>query len=133
MCIASKQIKLCTCSVKSYERLQHYWLLSRFNENKDLMIIGEAIFPAFNPDFAIDSQSLLLRLNETDIFDQKIDFIEDDRLDIVLNNLSSSQETIIFCFKFQNGKWVEDGYCPFELMNHYDEVVFGKIKMKKLS
>lgn len=128
MCIASKQIKLCTCAGDSYEDLPHYWVLYRFNENKDLMILGEAIFPEFQPDYAINLQSLLQRLNESDVFDKKMEFIENDCLEICLNNLKDFGEQMLFCFKYRESRWMEDEFDAF-IENHYDEIDSGEVEI----
>lgn len=130
MCIPSKQIKLCTCTRKSIKKLPHYWLLKRYNENKDLRIIGEAILPELHEDYYITVQSLLQRLNESDVFDRKIDFIDKDRLEIVLHNLKTPDERMTFYFQYFGGFWMKSVNYPFD-KNQYQKIVSGEVEIEK--
>ncbi len=127
MCIASKQIKLCTCKVRSVKKLPHYWALYRIHENKGLMV-GEVVMPQHYFDFAIYPQSLLPQLNESDVFDQVIDFAENDNLKIVLNNLKDLEEQLVFWFEYQECKWVESGQDPF-LKYNYKKIISSKVEI----
>jgi len=127
MCIVSDKIKFCTCIDGSYEELPHYWLLYRYNQQKNLLYIGEPVSPyEFDSNFFVNQETLSKRLNEDDAFDKKIEFKPKDLLEIVINNLSDDKKKpMTFCFRFIKGKWVIEEYDPFELMNNYDEQAFG--------
>jgi hypothetical protein len=130
MCRVSDKIKFCTCVDGSYEDLPHYWLLYRFNKQKDLQCIGLPIMPTdfLQPNFQIDRQTLSIRLNEPDAFDKKIQFKAKDQLEIVINNLLDESQRMVFTFRFRKGKWVDEGCDVFELMNRYDELEFGNFQ-----
>ena len=127
MCIVSDKIKFCTCTKGSYQDLPHYWLLFRFNEQKDLQFIGMPIIPYayLQPNFKLNSHTFVKRLNEADAFDKVIDFKPKDRMEIVINNLLADKDRMIFSFQFNTGKWEVEKYEPFELINRYDKLSFG--------
>jgi hypothetical protein len=131
MCIVSDKIKFCTCVSGSYEELPHYWLLYRFNKQKDLMCIGMTVMPLdfMQLNYSFNKDTVATRLNEIDAFDKAIEFKPKDQLEIVINNLSENEiERMTFCFKYKNGKWVPEEYDAFELMNRYDELAFGNFE-----
>ena len=131
MCIVSDKIKFCTCEVDSYDELPHYWLLHRFNKNKEWFIDGSADMPAdfLKDNYALNCETLKKRLNETDAFDKVIKFKANDRMEIVLNNLDETEsERMTFCFKYNKGKWTEVPIETFELINRFDELEFGNFK-----
>ncbi len=131
MCIVSDNIKFCTCEVGSYDELPHYWLLYRFNKNKELYIMGSTEMPAdfLQPKYNQNIETLNKRLNEPDAFDKEIKFKANDRIEIVLNNLEENEsDRMTFCFSYKMGKWTEIPYDTFELMNMFDELEFGDFK-----
>lgn len=130
MCLVSDKIKFCTCVRGSFEELPHYWLLYRFNKNKNLQCIGLPVMPFdFNDsNYALNVDTLNNRLNEPDAFDTPIEFKSNDQIEIVLNNLSDDTNRMTFCFRYKRGKWAVEEYEPFELMNRYDEYAFGKVE-----
>ena len=38
---------------------------------------------------------------------------------------------LTYCFKYKKGKWIAESFDTFELMNNYDELMFGKLKLIK--
>ena len=133
MCIVSDKIKFCTCvegafEEDAYEELPHYWLLHRFNKQKDLIIMGMSVMPLdyLKPNYLLNAQTLGDRLNEKDAFDKIIEFKPKDQLEIVINNLSDDElDRMSFCFIFKKGRWIEKEYDTFEIMSHYDGLAFG--------
>jgi len=128
MCVVSDKIKFCTCLTGSYEELPHYWLLYRFNKEKDLQCMGMPVMPLdfLQINYKLNAQTIGNRLNEGDAFDKAIVFKPKDQLEIVINNLSvDDRERMTFCFRYKKGKWVHEEYDVFELMNRYDELAFG--------
>ena len=128
MCVVSDKIKFCACVDGSYEDLPHYWLLHRFNNKKNLIVMGMPVMPLdfLQASYLINAQTLVDRLNETDAFDKIIEFKPKDQLEIVINNLSDDElDRMTFCFIFKKGKWIEKEYDTFEIMSHYDEIAFG--------
>jgi hypothetical protein len=128
MCVVSDKIKFCACVDGSYEDLPHYWLLHRFNNKKNLIVMGMSVMPLdfLQASYLLNAQTLVDRLNETDAFDKIIEFKPKDQLEIVINNLSDDElDRMTFCFIFKKGKWIEKEYDTFEIMSHYDELAFG--------
>jgi hypothetical protein len=128
MCVVSDKIKFCACVDGSYEDLPHYWLLHRFNNKKNLIVMGMSVMPLdfLQASYLLNAQTLVNRLNETDAFDKIIEFKPKDQLEIVINNLSDDElDRMTFCFIFKKGKWIETEYDTFEIMSHYDELAFG--------
>jgi len=131
MCVISDKIVFCTCETGSYEDLPHYWLLYRFNKQKDVICVGEPMIPFefLQHNFNLNKETLAKRLNEADSFDKVIEFKPKDQLEIVINNLAEAEiERMTFCFKYKGGKWVAEEYDTFELMNCYDELAFGNFE-----
>lgn len=125
MCKVTDQLKFCTCTKGAYENLPQYWLLYRFNQKKELFCMGEPVmrWNELNPHHHLNEEKILTRINDVDAFDKKIAFKEKDQLEVVLNNLSKDQ--MVFCFEYQQGKWIKADHDMFELMNHYDEWTHG--------
>ena len=130
MCIVSDKIKFCTCTNAPVENLKHYWMLYRYNKDKNNNFMGMPIMPTNMRDLSfIENQSILLtRLNEPDAFDVPLKFKAKDILEIVINNSSDFYETFTYSFIFNKGKWEAEVTDPFEIMNHFDEENSGKIK-----
>jgi hypothetical protein len=127
MCVVSDKVKFCTCN--NAEKLKHYWLLHRFNKNKNDLIVGSLAFP---PDYAMinyadNQQTFLKRLNELDAFDAPFEFKNRDTLEIVLNN-DSNEMTTCFAFKYSNGKWKITEHNTFGLIGRFDVINEGKFK-----
>jgi hypothetical protein len=128
MCIVSDKIRFCTCEVESYDELPNYWLLYRYNKNKEWYILGSTQMPAdfLKPNYTINVETFIKRLNEPDAFDKPIKFKSKDRIEIVLNNLSENEsDRTTYCFAFKKGIWSEIQYDFFELRNEFDEMGFG--------
>ena len=76
MCIVSYKIKFCTCvegdfEEDAYVELPHYWLLHRFNNQKDCEVMGMTVMPSdyLHPNYLLNAQTFGDRLNENDAFD----------------------------------------------------------------
>lgn len=51
--------------------------------------------------------ALSKRLNESDAFDKPMNFSDEDRLEIILNNLQlNGKKKMKFCFEYSHGEWV---------------------------
>lgn len=115
----------------SYEELPHYWLLYRFNNEKNIECMGMPVMPFdfLQVNYTLNAETVGNRLNEVDAFDKAIEFKSKDQLEIVINNLSEDEmDRMTFCFRYKKGKWIEEEYDVFELMNRYDELAFGNFK-----
>ena len=131
MCLVSNKIKFCTCKAGSFFNLQHYWRLYRFQKGKDDFILGEAVLPTSMTDknFALNETTLLTRLNERDAFDTPLTFCPGDILEVVINNNEIGDAIrFTYSFKFKKGKWIAIEADPFQIINHFKEEKFGKIK-----
>jgi hypothetical protein len=129
MCLVSKDFKFCTCVEGSFRELPHYWVLHRFNEDKDLMIVGSVKMPLDHllPNFDKNKRTIKKRLKSLDAFDKEMTFQQDDELEIVLNN-NDEENTMTFCFKYDKGNWIETYYCYLGLESRYDIQDFGIIR-----
>jgi hypothetical protein len=92
MCLVSDKIKFCTCVSGSVDKLQHYWILYRFNKDKMDDYMGQPIIPASITDsnFIINESTLLIRINEPDAFDTPLKLSSKDRLEKYLILLMSN-------------------------------------------
>lgn len=130
MCKISNKVKFCTCKTSTTEKLQHYWCLYRFNkEEKNFVIIGTMVMDneILTIDYEVNKVILEQRLNEVDAFDMELYFKPKDVLEIVCHNLNENKR-VVYGFKYKGKRWQIYDISPFEIMNHYDEVKFGKIK-----
>jgi len=133
MCIVSDKIKFCTCVADDVEldELNHYWVLHRYNKNKDIMVLGLALPPIefFGQSYYADQEKILNRLNSGEAFDQDFSFKAEDRLEVVFN-AQKEDERLPFQFEFDGEEWFaeDEEFDSFSLMNNYDELAQGKIK-----
>lgn len=130
MCRVSDKIKFCTCTNGPVENLKHYWILYRFNKDKNDGCMGMPIMPTYITDLSFEENqtTLLNRLNEVDAFDIPLKFKAKDIIEIVINNTSAYQDPFTYSFKYKKGKWIAEETDSFEIMNHFDEENSGKIK-----
>ena len=78
-------------------------------------------FEYFVPDFKANEIKLANRLNESDAFDILIKPKAGDRMEIVINNLKSYKERVVYSFRYKKRQWIIDEYDPFESLNHHIE------------
>ena len=78
-------------------------------------------FEYFVSDFKANEIKLANRLNESDAFDISIKPKAGDRMEIVINNLKSYQERVVYSFRYKKRQWIIDEYDPFESLNHHIE------------
>jgi len=134
MCLISDKIKFCTCldDTIEIEELNHYWVLNRFNYHKDIHSIGTVMppFNKFSKSYLNNQLNLSNALLIKESFDKQINFEENDRLQITLNNKSDNYEDVMkFDFEYKSGKWHSvDEDDPFYVMDHFDEIYSGEIK-----
>ncbi len=130
MCRVSDKLKLCTCA-SSISKLKHYWVLHRFSEAKDVVVIGEAMLPAsisFEDD-KFNRDTLLRLLNDGNVFDVDMKPSYKDRLQLTFTNSSSSEKfQIDYGFEYLNDRWELIEFDHLEWMWHHEEDLFGKIK-----
>lgn len=121
MCEITDQIKFCTCVKGHYSKLPHYWLYYRVGEMKEELCMGDARTPFeyFVSDYKANEIKLANRLNESDAFDIPIKPKAGDRMEIVIKNLKSFDERVVYSFRFKKRKWTIDEFDPFESLNHH--------------
>ena len=78
-------------------------------------------FEYFVSDFKANEIKLANRLNESDAFDILIKPKAGDRMEIVINNLKSYKERVVYSFRYKKRQWIIDEYDPFESLNHHIE------------
>jgi hypothetical protein len=130
MCKVSNKIKFCTCVDDNIdiEELNHYWVLHRYNKDKNMNVMGEPIFPDnLHPMFIINEALLIYTLNKPDAFDKNIELKKGDRLEVALCN-NSDNDSLYYNFKFTGKTWISIESDSFDLMSNFDELKSGKIK-----
>lgn len=131
MCKVSDKIKFCTCSAEDLqvEDLDHYWILYRYHKGRTSMTLGEPSLPTEfkDPEFSINRDTLLQRVNEHDAFDKPVDLKRKDKLELVLNSKGDYDKVLFYVFEYTGRKWKYVEHDPFELMDHYYEMDSGEL------
>ena len=129
MCKVSDKIKFCTCTHGeiNLEDLKDYWVLYRIKKEGFEFLIGSFQLPNENAEnFELNKLTILNRLKEIDAFDIPIEFENDDKLVVYLNqNLERERDEVIFSFRYNRRKWVYEQYDPLELSGSYNEFKNG--------
>lgn len=132
MCIISDKIKFCTCidADIDIEELNHYWVLQRYNKDKNDVVMGSPVLPGhLHPMFEINVELLVSTLNTPEAFDKIIKLKRGDRLEVVLcNNQTDGKEPLYYSFKYTGKIWKSLEPDCFDLMNRFDEVTAGEIE-----
>jgi hypothetical protein len=132
MCDVSDKIKFCTCvdGNTDIEDLNHYWVLHRYNKNKDLQVLGMPVLPDhFQPKFEMNAQLIEHTLNTIDAFDQQLLLEKGDRLEVMLcNNATDIQDPFYYNFRYTGTAWESIEADCFDLMSRFDEVTSGEVK-----
>lgn len=133
MCEISDELKLCTCS--NAEELENYWVLYRYNKDKNELIVGQPILPRdITVEELINKDIFCEFLNKKNCFDFEYQPQNNDRLLISLLDSTNKDfdeeytESIAYGFEYRNGKWNIKDYETFEWYERYDEILEGKIK-----
>lgn len=136
MCKLDERLKLCTCDVPSVSALEHYWVLYRFDEEKNHMVIGRVRLPD-KLDAEVEAYNrrlLLARLQEEDAFDVDLHPKEGDRLAITFqcSEVDASgrrvKKTITYGYARTGGRWVEEPYDSLSWEWHHDQERFGALR-----
>ena len=129
MCLVSKEIKFCTCEEDSASERSNYWVLHRFNKDKDLRIMGKISRPEndFKPNYISNKKTILNRLNKPNAFDKEIPFVEGDKLSVVLNS-SDSKKREDFCYEYNRGTWIDSENDSMWLESRFDVYGYGKVE-----
>lgn len=130
MCKVTNKIKFCTCVAETtdIEELNHYWVLHRYNQHKNMNVMGIPAFPNnVHPMFEINETRLLDTLNNKKPFDKNMELAKGDRLEVVLCN-NSNKDSLYYNFKYTGKTWQSITADAFNLMNNFDEIKGGVIK-----
>lgn len=129
MCLVSKEIKFCTCEEESTSERPNYWVLHRFNKDKDLRVVGSVVRSNKDLDtnYKPNKKTIRNRLNKPNAFDKEIPFVENDVLNVVLND-DDYERRKNFCFEYKNGVWIDSEYSSMWLKSRFDVYGFGPIK-----
>jgi hypothetical protein len=124
MCRISNKIKFCSCEKAIKRKLDNYWVLFRFDAEKNEFLLGEPVMPTSyrDPDFFMNSATLLNRLNESDAFDFPISIHSKDKILIVIKE---HQEEYSYTYQYIDGCWQTSQEDPFDLMNHFKKIMKG--------
>lgn len=130
MCSITDKIKLCTCSGNPRENGKSYWVLHRYNPNKNMDVVGEIVLElsALNPNFESNKKLLLQALNHGHPFDTDLKFREKDVLELHFKG-EDQEET--YGFSYHNSQWEYEEFHPLELMNEFDEIEKGVVERFK--
>jgi len=131
MCIVSDKIKFCTCAESNVSQLKHYWVLYRYNKEKQGMMMGSVMFEykIIDPKDVMNENTIIARLNENDAFDVAKTFKNKDVIKVTINNKPKKGErTYSYSFQYRKKKWEVFHEGPFELANDFDKEAKGKIK-----
>jgi len=129
MCKISKDITFCTCGsidLDVINDLKDYWILYRYNEKLDVIIVGEVILDPLlnqaNPNNLVEI--VLQKLNTNTLFDKSLDFENKDRLHvyITLNDCSLN-----YGFEFNENTWQEIEYDCFSWANKFEVISGGEV------
>ena len=127
MCKISDKLKLCTCKT-AIDNLKHYWVLYRFVNGKEEMLMGEPVMPVFiDPAMDTFNRSLLLKLlNDGNIFDDPLYPVNKDRLQLYFK--ISDEGGVHYGFIYKKNDWQAIEFDYFDWFSKHDEIKKGKIK-----
>ncbi|MCA4781334.1 hypothetical protein IF125_03545 [Empedobacter stercoris] len=131
MCQIYADVTFCTCSdfeIDQVQSLKNYWVLYRYNEALDVVIVGEIMLDNMlkknNPTNMVEL--VLKKLNDNTLFDQLINFVDKDRLHV---SLELNQVNLNYSFEFEDNSWSEIEYDYFTWASCYEEKNGGEVKV----
>ncbi|MFV0198838.1 hypothetical protein OBK01_11605 [Empedobacter falsenii] len=134
MCQVYADVMFCTCSdfeIDQVQSLKNYWVLYRYNEALDVVIVGEIMLDNMlkknNPTNMVEL--VLKKLNDNTLFDQLINFVDKDRLHV---SLELNQVNLNYGFEYEANSWSEIEYDYFTWANSYEEKNGGEVKLYEL-
>jgi len=135
VCKLSEKLKLCTCSAGSVADLEDYWVLHRFVEGKNQIVIGRALLPdKLDAKVEAHNRSLLLaRLNDPDAFDIDLRPRDGDRLQLTFRfSVGGAAKTISYGYTHAQGRWIEQAYDSLSWQWHHDSESFGEVRSARV-
>ena len=133
MCKVSNNIKFCTCTdAADIKSLKNYWVLLRKSPSKN-QVLGECIIPTIYRDknYRENSAAIEQAINSGDAFDKPLNFLREDRIELVLSVNNIQEEAFIYVFEFDGIRWFQIEEETFELINKYKEENAGEVKLKQ--
>lgn len=131
MCQVSKKIKFCTCNVEDINDLEHFWIFYSFQEDQEIMMIGQPLFPK-DIDLAnetVNRKLLLKRMNELDAFEIDLNPKEKDRFRVAIHCPSTNVHRYLdYGFEWRKGKWVRKDFEDFDWARKHSEEKFGEVQ-----
>ncbi|MDH2208574.1 hypothetical protein N5J53_16315 [Empedobacter sp. GD03644] len=134
MCQVYADVTFCTCSdfeIDQVQSLKNYWVLYRYNESLDVVIVGEIMLDdmlkKYHPTNMVEL--VLNKLNNNTLFDKSIDFVYKDRLHV---SLELNQGNLNYGFEYEANSWSEIEYDYFTWANSYEEKNGGEVKLYEL-
>lgn len=131
MCQIYADVTFCTCSdfeIDQVQSLKNYWVLYRYNEALDVVIVGEIMLDNMlkknNPTNMVEL--VFKKLNDNTLFDQLINFVDKDRLHV---SLELNQVNLNYSFEFEDNSWSEIEYDYFTWASCYEEKNGGEVKV----
>lgn len=130
MCTVSSELKLCSCKIEDFDNVKYYWVLHRFVEGKDLMVLGEVMlnYPDENIDHKLNEKVILKALNAKNIFDFEPILNNKDLLHLAFKFTEDDWQHHNYGFEFKNGKWCKAEYDGLTWMQQHEEFKQGKIE-----
>jgi hypothetical protein len=130
MCTVSSELKFCSCKITDFDNLKYYWVLHRFVEGKDVMVLGEVMINYFEDkiDHKLNEKIILKALNAKNIFDFEPVLNDKDLLHLAFKFGDDFTEHHNYGFEFKNGKWRKTEYDGLMWMWHHEEFKQGKIE-----
>ena len=131
MCHVYADVMFCTCSdfeIDQVQSLKNYWVLYRYNEALDVVIVGEIMLDnMLKKNNSTNMVELVLKkLNDNTLFDQLINFVDNDRLHV---SLELNQVNLNYSFEFEDNSWSEIEYDYFTWASCYEEKNGGEVKV----
>ncbi len=132
MCEVSDKIKFCTCidDTIDIEELNHYWVLHRYNKDKNDIVMGMPVLPNdLHPLFEINEEIVVQTLNTPEAFDKNMELKRRDRLEVLLcSNTSGANDRFYNNFRYTGKIWKSIEPDCFDLMSRFEEVNTGEIQ-----
>ena len=120
MCNVSKNLKLCTCSIVDIEKLDNFWILYNYKKSQIIMIGEPMLLQEFEIEEGVDKsnfETLAKMLNADNCFDVELEIKNKAILEInfgcKIKNREKKKVNLVYEFIFKNGKWIANGYDPF--------------------
>lgn len=119
MCTISDKLKLCTCKTDDIEKLEHYWVLYKY-EKSDIIKMGLPVMPQeFEIGESVNENNynkIEEMLNAGYCFDMELPLSNKDILELIFTCRNKNDRTIclVYEFVYRKNKWVKREHDPFD-------------------